>query len=92
MGETDSEQGSKGIQQESRWSETAALRRWHLNKDLKLEAEASQVSENEDLEGETSRQTEQQVQRPWGCTRGMLASSGSGVIGAEKPGGERCGI
>lgn len=63
MGETDSEQG---IQQESRWSEMVTLRRWPLNKDLNLEAEAAQVSGNEDLEGETSRQTEQQMQRPWG--------------------------
>lgn len=62
MGETDSVQG---IQQESRWSETVALR-WPLNKDLNLEAEATQVSGNEDLEGETSRQTEQQMQRLWG--------------------------
>lgn len=55
VGETDSEQGSKGIPQESRWSETAALRMWHLNKGLNLEVEAAQVSRNEDPGGETSR-------------------------------------
>lgn len=88
MGETDREQG---IQQESRWSETVALRRWPLNKDLNLEAEAAQVSGNEDMEGETSRQSEQQIKGSGaGCTGGVLASTGGAR--AEKLGGERWGI